>query len=251
LDHFCDRWTLNVVEPARKAGSGIPELVILRSPFRFVVYPIVDYVINVSQENPARRVIAIVPELVEHRWYNYFLHSQRATLLKTLLLVKGNDRVSVLNISWYFMQRRAKVESEIYTLQKLGLGRPYALLVVRSLLPTRDCKELFRTAEPVCCCRAPEWWSHRRSQPSTGERDPTDTSSFIGYTRTQCQGVQQASKTAKEPVGIFIIVGRLDATGTGIWVGHTCRRGRDGNLWLRMTMTTDLTSDAPDGDGQH
>jgi hypothetical protein len=102
LNEFCATWTHNVIEPARNANSGLPELVILQSPFRFVVNPIVDYVIKLSQQNPNRRIIAIVPELVERRWYNYFLHSQRVALLKTLLLVKGNDRISVLNIPWYF-----------------------------------------------------------------------------------------------------------------------------------------------------
>jgi amino acid transporter len=102
LNEFCNTWTQNVIEPAREANSGVPELVVLHSPFRFVVNPIVDYVIKLSNENPNRRVVAIVPELVEHHWYNYFLHSQRAALLKTLLLVKGNDRISVLNVPWYF-----------------------------------------------------------------------------------------------------------------------------------------------------
>jgi hypothetical protein len=74
----------------------------IHSPYRFVVAPIVDYVIKLAADNPDRRVITIVPELVERRWYNYFLHTQRAALLKTLLLVKGNDRISVLNIPWYF-----------------------------------------------------------------------------------------------------------------------------------------------------
>jgi hypothetical protein len=66
-----------------------------------VVYPIVEYVLNTARDNPSRRIIAMVPELVENRWYNYFLHSQRATVLKTLLLVKGNDRISVLNVPYY------------------------------------------------------------------------------------------------------------------------------------------------------
>ena len=101
-EEFCNAWNRNVVEPAQKTNFGVPELVVLSSPFRFVVYPIVDYVVNLSNENPGRRVVAIVPELVEHHWYNYFLHSQRATVLKTLLLIKGNDRISVLNIPWYF-----------------------------------------------------------------------------------------------------------------------------------------------------
>ena len=101
-DEFRHTWESNVIEPAQKANFAVPELIVLSSPFRFVVYPIVDYVIKLSNENPGRRIVAIVPELVEHRWYNYFLHSQRSTMLKTLLLMKGNDRISVLNIPWYF-----------------------------------------------------------------------------------------------------------------------------------------------------
>lgn len=100
-DKLCQTWNHYVVGPARQSGSGIPELVILQSPYRFVVNPIVEYILSLSKENPKRRVIAMVPELVENRWYNYFLHSQRATLLKTLLLVKGNDRISVLNVPFY------------------------------------------------------------------------------------------------------------------------------------------------------
>lgn len=99
---LCATWTQKVIEPARKANAGIPELVVLQSPFRFVVYPIVDYVLKLSEDNPDRRIVAVVSELVEHRWYNYFLHSQRSTLLKTLLLLRGNDRISVLNIPCYF-----------------------------------------------------------------------------------------------------------------------------------------------------
>lgn len=94
-------WQHNVEEPARAADAPIPELVVLESPYRFVVSPIVEYVLKLSSEHPDRRVIAMVPELVEHRWYNYLLHSQRATVLKTLLLIKGNGQISVLNVPWY------------------------------------------------------------------------------------------------------------------------------------------------------
>ncbi len=101
-DSFCKHWNVNVAQPVERERGFTPELVILESPYRFVVNPIVEFVLKTSEEHPDRRIIAIVPELVEHRWYNYFLHSQRSTLLKTMLLLKGNDRVSVLNIPWYF-----------------------------------------------------------------------------------------------------------------------------------------------------
>jgi amino acid transporter len=99
---FCEKWPNRVEEPARKAGAAVPELVRLASPYRFVVYPIVDYVIRLSKDNPGRRIIAMIPELVENRWYNYFLHSQRVALFKTLLLMKGNEQISVMNVPWYF-----------------------------------------------------------------------------------------------------------------------------------------------------
>ena len=101
-DSFCVDWGKNVAEPVHAARGFSPELIVINSPYRFVVAPIVEYVLKASKENPGRRVIAIVPELVEHRWYNYFLHSQRSTLLKTSLLLRGNDNISVLNIPWYF-----------------------------------------------------------------------------------------------------------------------------------------------------
>lgn len=100
-DDFCGQWADYVEKPAKAAGLPVPELVILQSPYRFVVDPIVNYVLKLAEDNPKRRVVAVVPELVEKRWYNYFLHSQRATLLKTRLLMEGNDRISVLNIPWY------------------------------------------------------------------------------------------------------------------------------------------------------
>jgi hypothetical protein len=100
-DGFEKNWHENVVEPAKAANRTVPQLTIIDSPYRFVIFPIVDYVLAVAKENHDRRVIAIVPELVERRWYNYFLHSQRATLIKTSLLVRGTNRISVLNVPWY------------------------------------------------------------------------------------------------------------------------------------------------------
>jgi hypothetical protein len=100
-DEFCGQWTHLVAEPAAQAGLPTPELIQLHSPYRFVIAPIVDYVIKTAEENPGRRIVAIIPELVERRWYAYFLHTQRAALLKTMLLMKGNHRISVLNMPWY------------------------------------------------------------------------------------------------------------------------------------------------------
>jgi len=100
-EEFLKEWNELVVAPAKKANLPVPELVAIQSPYRFVISPMVNYVIRLAQENPHRRIIAVVPELVEKRWYQYFLHTQRAALLKARLLLEGNDRISVLNVPWY------------------------------------------------------------------------------------------------------------------------------------------------------
>jgi hypothetical protein len=100
-DEFCARWHDLVVQPASEANLPAPELVQLRSPYRYVIGPIVDYIIKTAEENPKRRIVAIIPELVQRRWYTYFLHTQRAALLKTMLLLRGNYRISVLNMPLY------------------------------------------------------------------------------------------------------------------------------------------------------
>jgi amino acid transporter len=99
--NFCDEWTRYVEKPATRANLPVPELIEIKSPYRFVVTPIVEYVTKLANENPNCRVVTVIPELVEKRWYYYFLHNQRASLLKAQLLMEGNDRISVLNIPWY------------------------------------------------------------------------------------------------------------------------------------------------------
>lgn len=94
-------WKCYVEEPARKMGRKPPELVILPSPYRLVLRPILDYVLQVEKEHPNRQIAIIVPELVEKHWYHYPLHNQRAELLKALLLLHGSKRIVLINVPWY------------------------------------------------------------------------------------------------------------------------------------------------------
>lgn len=100
-DDFPQQWAACVSVPVQNAKLPVPELIVIKSPYRFVLSPIINYVVQLSLQNPTRRIIAVVPELVEKRWYHYFLHTQRAALLKARLLMEGNDRISVLNVPWY------------------------------------------------------------------------------------------------------------------------------------------------------
>jgi amino acid transporter len=100
-DELTPIWQHMVIEPLRAAKLPIPKLVILRSPYRFIVQPLVDYILKVEAENPNRQIAVMVPELVVSRWWQNLLHNQRAQVLKLLLLVKGSQRVLVINIPWY------------------------------------------------------------------------------------------------------------------------------------------------------
>jgi hypothetical protein len=100
-DEVQHMWERNVATPLREAGRTAPELVFVSSPYRFVITPLLDYVLKVEHDHPERQIAVLIPELVVRRWWQTPLHNQRAQLLKLLLLVRGNQRVIVINIPWY------------------------------------------------------------------------------------------------------------------------------------------------------
>ena len=103
-EEIVKQWQVQVARPARESGLQEPELVVLASPFRFIVGTIVNYSLELATKNPDNIVAVVIPEMVESRWYHYLLHNQRASLLKAMLLVKGNERVVVINVPWYLQQ---------------------------------------------------------------------------------------------------------------------------------------------------
>jgi amino acid transporter len=90
-----------IEKPALQAGYTPPELVVLRSPYRFVITTIFQYILEVERKHPDRQIAVLVPELIERRWYYHFLHNQRANALKLMLYLKGNRRIIVINVPWY------------------------------------------------------------------------------------------------------------------------------------------------------
>jgi amino acid transporter len=99
-------WPSCVEQPAREAKQAIPRLTVLKSPFRFVVQPILDHVLEVERKNPNRTIAVLLPELVERQWYQYFLHNQRARILAARLLLQGEHRIVIVNVPWYLPKRR-------------------------------------------------------------------------------------------------------------------------------------------------
>ncbi len=100
-DPFCQAWDKDIVAPLKAAGRCVPKLVTLKSPYRYVLYPIVEYVLNVERERENCKVCVLVPELVVRHWWEGALHNRRSDLLKVILLMRGNRRIVVINIPWY------------------------------------------------------------------------------------------------------------------------------------------------------
>ncbi len=100
-DDLVKQWHKLVEQPTRNAQLPIPKLMILKSPYRTVIHPIVDYIVQLQGEHPDRNITVVIPQLVQKHWYEYFLHRQRGELLAALLLLKSDRRISIVNVPWH------------------------------------------------------------------------------------------------------------------------------------------------------
>jgi amino acid transporter len=98
FDHV---WEEMVMTPIRERSMPFPELVTLHSDIRTILTPLMDYILQLEHLNPGRKVAVLLPELVVRHWWENLLHNQRVQLLKVLLLLRGNQRIVVVNIPWY------------------------------------------------------------------------------------------------------------------------------------------------------
>ncbi len=105
MDDLQTEWDRFVKAPTTRVGLPVPQLVVLDSPYRRTLQPILDYVLEVRDQHPDRQIAVLIPELVESRWYHYFLHNHRAQGLKALLLFNGGQRVMVINVPWYLSDK--------------------------------------------------------------------------------------------------------------------------------------------------
>jgi amino acid transporter len=103
-EDICNEWDQMIATPLRAAGLTVPQLVNLKSPYRFILGPVVDFVLLKEKELENRQIAVLVPELVVKHWWENLLHNQRANVLKLLLLLKGNQRILVINIPWYLQR---------------------------------------------------------------------------------------------------------------------------------------------------
>jgi amino acid transporter len=100
-DSLDDLWNQMVVTPARNVGLPAPKLIQITSPYRLIITPVVDRILEETRQCGDRQIAVLIPELVVRHWWENLLHNQRANLLKLMLLLRGNKHILVINIPWY------------------------------------------------------------------------------------------------------------------------------------------------------
>ena len=98
---LCSQWSEVVEKPAKSAGLPVPRLVVLDSPYRFIVKPVVAYAMEQQTAQPDRNITVLIPELVESHWYHYLLHNNRPEAIRALLLFNDNQRITVVSIPYH------------------------------------------------------------------------------------------------------------------------------------------------------
>jgi len=80
-------------------------LVVLKSPYRSVITPLLGYLEEVDRRDPERGLaVVILPEIVPARWWQHLLHNQTTFQLKAVLLFRQERRDEariVINVPYH------------------------------------------------------------------------------------------------------------------------------------------------------
>jgi len=78
------------------------KLVVIDSPYRAVVPPVLAYVDGWRQAHPVPMCTVVLPELVAHHWWTLILNNHRAFWLKAALLNRAT--VAVADVTYHFVE---------------------------------------------------------------------------------------------------------------------------------------------------
>ena len=70
--------------------GGSVRLVVLESPFRSLMEPLMEYIEEIERERTNAYITVVLPEFVPSKWWHHLLHNQRALLIKGALLFRPN-----------------------------------------------------------------------------------------------------------------------------------------------------------------
>jgi len=74
--------------------AGTTELVVVESPYRALIGPLLAYMDALQRQAPNRPILVVLAEFVPRHWWEYLLHNQTALRLKLRLFVRRNTIVA-------------------------------------------------------------------------------------------------------------------------------------------------------------
>lgn len=99
-------------------------LVILSSPYRSVVHPLMEYLDEVDRETPFTQTTVVLPEFVPHRAWQQMLHGQTGMVLKWALLRRKN--VVVTNVRYHLGKETVSLR-DMLDVRQGNPGNPVSL----------------------------------------------------------------------------------------------------------------------------
>ncbi|OLC12968.1 MAG: amino acid permease [Candidatus Rokubacteria bacterium 13_1_40CM_69_27] len=85
--------TAKLEEKWARWGLGVP-LVVLTSPYRSLLRPLLDYLDQIQARGDDQMVTIVLPEFLPRKWWQHLLHNQTALLVKGALLFRKNTVVA-------------------------------------------------------------------------------------------------------------------------------------------------------------
>jgi hypothetical protein len=114
-------WEEFVTKPMRKAERPVPAFRVMRSEYRSILAPVLRVI---EEDKTERRVIVVLPELVEGSWWERLFHVHRERRLRARLLRYGDRPLAVLAVPW---QLRAQTLHEELRTEEPPLAVPTAV----------------------------------------------------------------------------------------------------------------------------
>lgn len=95
------------------------DLVVIPSPYRSVLKPIVDYVKSLTRDGHTDLVTVVVPEIVPRKWWEHLLHNKTALYIRTAFLFRPNVVVTAVPYLLGHSARLSELMSHDGTLDEL------------------------------------------------------------------------------------------------------------------------------------
>ena len=93
-------------EEWKALGTDIP-LVIIESPYRALVGPLLAYLDEIDQQRPDDTITVVLPEFIARHWWEQILHNQTALRIKAALLFRPGTVVTSVPYTWSSEERNA------------------------------------------------------------------------------------------------------------------------------------------------